>query len=316
MKIPHLLKTALLLCVPLLWLSCSSWEDVAAPDEFRPVKITSVTPNTNVYVGDAIIISGENFIENKEYNQVWFGGNIRGIVDSATATRLFLKVPEGAQSGLISVSNGIYADTLMSTFAIVKESPFKNVSISYNGFKVIRNFSATVYKDGSPVTTYSRDTIAIETANYNIERTKVNKGVVMNDNCLKWWWEMPYPDTTFQNYQWSNSHLIYTALISDVDTASKIITKLHFLYSTSEPGDDKESIYCQKTTIEFKNVPYILQNGKIHARINGIKILELLKIYNYSGKSTTYSGRNSWSERTIDGIFQILPDAYFEMTLE
>ena len=147
MKSHQLLKTFLLACIPFIWLSCSSWEEVAAPDEFGPLKITSVSPMT-AKAGENIIITGENFIENKEYDQVWFGGNIKGNVDSATRTKLFLKVSEGAQTGALSVSNGMYADTLKSAFTVVKESPFKTASISFGGLKVIQNYLSTSHTGG------------------------------------------------------------------------------------------------------------------------------------------------------------------------
>jgi hypothetical protein len=86
-----------------------------------------------VDVGDNIIITGENFIEKKEFNQVWFGGNVRGVVDSATTTQLFLKVPEGALTDGIIVSNGIYADT--SYVIVVVPAPIITYFIPEQGYE-------------------------------------------------------------------------------------------------------------------------------------------------------------------------------------
>jgi hypothetical protein len=50
---------------------------------------------------------------------VWFSPNIKAEIDSATKTQLFLKVPEGAVTGEVVVSNGTFADTLKKGFKIV-----------------------------------------------------------------------------------------------------------------------------------------------------------------------------------------------------
>lgn len=50
LKSTLLLKAAPISCVALVFLSCSSWEEVAAPDEFKPLKIRKY--NDTPYVFD------------------------------------------------------------------------------------------------------------------------------------------------------------------------------------------------------------------------------------------------------------------------
>lgn len=141
MKSIHLLKTAVIFCGTFLFSSCLLPEDVVDSGGFeKPVKIISISPDS-AFVGDNIIITGENFIPQEEYNQVWFGGNVKASVDSGTSTKLFLKLPDGAQTGAISVSNGVNSDTLKSSFKILKTPAFKKLFMSLNGIKVTHNYS-------------------------------------------------------------------------------------------------------------------------------------------------------------------------------
>ncbi|RXF67746.1 FG-GAP-like repeat-containing protein [Arcticibacter tournemirensis] len=68
----------------------------------RPV-ITSVSPNSAV-AGETITIEGENFNPGASKNLVRFGA-VAATVSSATTNSLTLKVPKGASSATISVSN-------------------------------------------------------------------------------------------------------------------------------------------------------------------------------------------------------------------
>ncbi|SKC83213.1 IPT/TIG domain-containing protein [Ohtaekwangia koreensis] len=74
-------------------------------DEFTPLKIFSVEP-AQAMVGDTIAIIGEGFSPGYEYNDISFQG-ISGSVkplDNSTTGRLYVKVPDGVQSGTIHVN--------------------------------------------------------------------------------------------------------------------------------------------------------------------------------------------------------------------
>ncbi|MES2765694.1 MAG: IPT/TIG domain-containing protein [Bacteroidota bacterium] len=327
MKSRQLLK-ALLLCTPLLWLSCSSWEDIASPDEFRPLKVISVSP-MSVHAGDNIIITGENFIDNKEYNQVWFGGNIRGNVDSATSTKLFLKVPKGARTGALSVSNGMYTDTLKSAFTVVKESPFKTASISFGGLKFIRtkinysysppnsNFTETVVD-----TLLDSSAITLKRCISPIQKSYISNtlGPCVYDS------NIPYADSIFQCFEYSSnstgSNAKYQVMEMEVDSIQMVIKNLKVLQyqnSNSDNGSDWNYAFCIKYIIGITNAPYTVVNSKIYIHLNSDQIKKYFTLYDSFYENTVrQKGKSSFSKltQTRNGIYQILPDAYFELTLE
>ncbi|WP_162387723.1 IPT/TIG domain-containing protein [Spirosoma endbachense] len=77
----------------------------------NPPTITGVTPMTGS-VGTKVVITGTAFSATTANNNIKFGST-EATVDSATTTRLVTKVPQGAQSGKISVT--VSGTTVSST---------------------------------------------------------------------------------------------------------------------------------------------------------------------------------------------------------
>src|SRR5262249_22397698 len=64
--------------------------------------IRTVTPNRG-FVGDSVVIEGENFGETAASNLVMFG-TIRAEIFSASSTSITVRVPSGAQAWPITVN--------------------------------------------------------------------------------------------------------------------------------------------------------------------------------------------------------------------
>jgi hypothetical protein len=317
MKSTPFLKAMLLLCSSFLWLSCSSWEEVVAPAEFVPLKITSVSPNTNVYVGDTIIITGENFIEKKEYNQVWFGGAVRGIVDSATATKLFLKVPKGAKTGMLSVSNGIYADTLESNFEVLKKTT--KLTYKLGRIKILEKKTYTSYSHSGGGSYHNVDTSS--SIKELRDSTTIIRGLPARNwdgtSCYK-----PLPDSIFQTF-FFQSPIIYKTVEYNIDSVLGIfryIVVSHHAYDRYKVDDNHSGEYCKKIILKLENVPYTLKDETFIINLTGNTIQQYITNYEIKSKEVI---RKSWgfSEGTEDEIEiknfkEILPDAHFELTLE
>lgn len=73
------------------------------PVELTDPIITSVSPDS-AYINDDIVITGENFSTVTSANVVTFTGNVQGSIIAATSTSLVVTIPDGAQSGKISLS--------------------------------------------------------------------------------------------------------------------------------------------------------------------------------------------------------------------
>lgn len=74
----------------------------------QPVAITSVTP-TICYIGDEVIIDGENFTGE---TTVTFYNGVSATIDSYTDTQIITHVPSGAISGNVTISDSGYSDTI------------------------------------------------------------------------------------------------------------------------------------------------------------------------------------------------------------
>lgn len=75
------------------------------PVELPDPIITSIAPDS-AYIDDDIIITGEHFSAVTSANVVTFAGGVQGMVISASSTTLVVRVPDGADSGVITVAVG------------------------------------------------------------------------------------------------------------------------------------------------------------------------------------------------------------------
>ena len=105
------------------------------------VNITSVAPNAGV-VGNEISINGSGFSTTTTSNAVTFSGGVNATVTSATATRLRVRVPSGAQTGVITVSVG--GNSAQSSVFTVHSSP-QMVITDFNPKKGAIGQNITIY---------------------------------------------------------------------------------------------------------------------------------------------------------------------------
>lgn len=119
---------SLLLCIGLTILSCSKDDGTDSPKETGP-KITSFSPNSGP-VGTNVFITGQNFGITAAANTVKIG-NTTATVTSASATEIFITVPEGAVSGNISVTVGGKIDTA-GKFTVTESTVDNSISLNKN----------------------------------------------------------------------------------------------------------------------------------------------------------------------------------------
>src|SRR5262245_15721132 len=95
------------LCITVIILSGISAWFIACQEkeEFVPMKIFSVDPMEPL-IGDTIMIIGEGFSPGIRYNRVFFPGSNAAAIpfENSTVTKLWVKVPEGAQPGQVTVN--------------------------------------------------------------------------------------------------------------------------------------------------------------------------------------------------------------------
>jgi YD repeat-containing protein len=103
------------------------------------VAVLSFTPASGS-VGTSVTVNGSGFSPTAAQNTVQFNGTSANVT-SATATRLIVTVPEGATTGLISVTSPGGSDTSDGVFSIGTTSP-----------PTITNFSPTAGAPGDAVT--------------------------------------------------------------------------------------------------------------------------------------------------------------------
>jgi hypothetical protein len=88
------------------------------PIEQPDLIITAIVPDS-AYVNDDIVITGKNFSIATSANVVTFAGGVQGRIIAATSTSLIVTVPDGAQSGKISLSVLDKSCESVSEFAIL-----------------------------------------------------------------------------------------------------------------------------------------------------------------------------------------------------
>lgn len=113
-------KSLFLLSLLFLFIQCNDdGNDDPTPDPEPPV-ITSINP-TSGPVGTEVSISGRNFSETISENQILFN-NTTATAKSATSTELVVDVPNGATTGVVSVT----VDNMTAsgpTFTVEEEEP-------------------------------------------------------------------------------------------------------------------------------------------------------------------------------------------------
>lgn len=105
------------LTVSLLFVSCS--DDNSATNVVGKLKLNSFTPLSG-RVGTQVIITGEGFSENISENQISFG-TTRAVADSVKNNKIYVRVPNHALSGKITVIVGNETYTSDKDFAFVPE---------------------------------------------------------------------------------------------------------------------------------------------------------------------------------------------------
>lgn len=145
-------------CVVLTW---SSWAQTPTITDFNP-KAASY--------GTTITITGTNFSTTPVLNAVFFG-NVKATVDSCTSTKIYVKVPAGAQYKKISVTANNRTVVTKFVFKPVNPCapplysnsfrfrvPLPNSGLAFPIFPVIVDFDmdgkpdvATVSKSGNPI---------------------------------------------------------------------------------------------------------------------------------------------------------------------
>lgn len=107
---------------------------------------------SNATIGTTIIISGTNFSANATNNIVYFG-NVKAVVNAATATSLSVSVPAGASYGPIRVINNITnsgvisAGFFMPTFSPAKGTPTNSDFAANVDFATNTNPNAITWAD-------------------------------------------------------------------------------------------------------------------------------------------------------------------------
>ena len=91
---------------------------VSSSQTSGPAKIGSFGPSC-AHVGGQIVITGENFDSTKTGDTVFFfHGATLALIDSATATKIYARVPVGTATGPIIVAAGAFRDTSKTNFSL------------------------------------------------------------------------------------------------------------------------------------------------------------------------------------------------------
>ncbi|MEZ4809959.1 MAG: IPT/TIG domain-containing protein [Allomuricauda sp.] len=150
------LVASLILCAGLAVLSCSKDDGPTESTQQSP-KIDGFSPTMGP-VGTNISITGKNFSATASANTVKIG-NTTATVTSASATKIFITVPQGATTGKISVTVGGKTDTA-GTFTVtepVADFPIVEKIINTNGLQEINptDIIAIVGSGFNPLETYN-----------------------------------------------------------------------------------------------------------------------------------------------------------------
>ena len=126
-KIAHL--GIVLLSMGLFVLSCGKDDGPDAPDQQNTLEINEVDPLSGP-VGTLVTLEGENFGNTKEANTVKFNG-VTATIKTASTTRLTIEVPEGAETGAITVKVGDNTATTSTDFTVTTQSGPDAITLNF-----------------------------------------------------------------------------------------------------------------------------------------------------------------------------------------
>ncbi|MEM9078269.1 MAG: IPT/TIG domain-containing protein [Bacteroidota bacterium] len=133
-------SSTLVLTFLVLLFSCGKDD---SPTEAGPggPNITSFSPTSGT-VGTSIFITGQNFSTTASANTVKIG-NTTATVTSASATEIFITVPEGATTGAISITVDGQTDTA-GTFTVTEESGNAGITLNKSSLDLFTLDSETL----------------------------------------------------------------------------------------------------------------------------------------------------------------------------
>ncbi|MEM9363191.1 MAG: IPT/TIG domain-containing protein [Bacteroidota bacterium] len=141
--------STLVLTFLMLLFSCGKDENPTEPGVGGP-NISSFSP-TSGPVGTSIFITGQNFSTTASANTVKIG-NTTAPVTSASATEIFITVPEGATTGALSITVDEQTDTA-ETFTVTEESGIAGITLNKSTLNLFtldtETLKATVEGGGS-----------------------------------------------------------------------------------------------------------------------------------------------------------------------
>ena len=113
-------------------------------------------------INSEITISGQNFTEPAKENSVIFGGDVVATPSSGSTTFLMVRVPQGAKTGPVSVSNSLGRGTsstefvvsrpLVSGFSPESASVGASITVLGSGFSVVREDNIITFSEGAKAT--------------------------------------------------------------------------------------------------------------------------------------------------------------------
>ncbi|MES2765491.1 MAG: IPT/TIG domain-containing protein [Bacteroidota bacterium] len=309
--------------------SCESFEDVIPASDFQPLKNTTVTPANDVYYGQKIVIKGEKFIKNKAYTQVWFG-DVRANIDSYNETTINVTIPNDAKTGILSVSNGVYADTIEQNFRILKRNMiiYHNLDISFGGGLWSQR---VISKNGRREGSGEYKSTSIDTAEYYGKFTLTSNDTVTRHTTNSFGCALPSDSFTTDSAYYTVPFISYTAspyggdrtlntIQMDVDTNNRIFKNLTFRQIYSDYGYDAGYSFelCKRLQITFINLPYSAVGNK---KVVSIQSNELKQyIIDFAADSSRLEHKNSpifnQTHFSYKGLVKVYPSSYFNMTLE
>ncbi len=287
-------------------------------DEDTPKDI-EFTPNIG-YVGTRVFITGKNII-------LPATATISGIkvpVTTFSGSPYFV-VPQGARTGKFAITNNKgKAGTPTQELKIITDD--QNCTAQIGGIKVIKNASEFYYHPSTGNQSSTSIDTTIISAKFNITRC----GELFNSmefyaigSCFSGTNELPFPENNLQCFQYFEPlQYLYNAILLENDSTNMIMKKIHIVqinYKRHKGASDNTGNYtdCSRLDIELTNVPYTNENGKKIISLTNEKLKEYLTKYTFKTNYSYNKGNSSNGKSSeIKGIYEILPDAYFELTLE
>lgn len=127
-----------------------------------------------------------------------------------------------------------------------------------------------------------------------------------------------FSDKALQYTQSKPSMWIFTEV--NIDSSNKTLQYFTFtLYSISnDPSNPNNTRNCLKTEIVLKDVPYTVTNGRKLIVINSKDLKKYLTVFYETLWESLWSQGHTYRDYRSDfnSDYEILPDAYFELTLE